>query len=102
MPATNHSFEDLLLMKTTRKTCLPFRSGMVVYHKANRDLNMDLRAMKKWLHRFVDMDSDKDGFIRVEDFAGFLHVPNDTCVQTVFNNADKVNHCTIRSDLFCK
>ena len=90
LPATSHSFEDLLLMKTTRKTCLPFHSGMVVYQKANRDLNMDLSAMKKWLQRFISMDSDKDGFIKLKDFTRFLRVPNDACVRAVFNSADKV------------
>ena len=75
-------------MRSARKAGLPFRSGMVVYLKANRDLNMDLRTMKKWLHRFVAMDSDKDGFVKVEDFARFLQVPNDNCVQTVFNSAE--------------
>lgn len=63
---------------------------MVVYQKANRDLNMDLSAMKKWLHRFISMDSDKDGVIKLKDFTKFLHVPNDACVQAVFNSADKV------------
>ena len=77
-------------MRTARKAGLPFRSGMVVYLKANRDLNMDLKAMKKWLRRFIAMDGDKDGFIKVEDFAGFLHVPNDACVQAVFSSASKV------------
>ena len=77
-------------MKATRKTCLPFHSGMVVYQKANRDLNMDLSAMKKWLHRFISMDNDKDGFIKLKDFTKFLRVPNDACVQAVFNSADKV------------
>ena len=92
IPATSHSFEDLLLMKTTRKTCLPFHSGMVVYQKANRDLNMDLSTMKKWLHRFIRMDNDKDGFIKLKDFTKFLRVPNDACVQAVFNSADKVRN----------
>lgn len=63
---------------------------MVVYQKANRDLNMDLSTMKKWLHRFISMDSDKDGVIKLKDFTKFLHVPNDACVQAVFNSADKV------------
>lgn len=78
-------------MKTTRKTRLPFHSGMVVYTKANRDLNMDLRTMKKWLNRFIAMDRDKDGFIKLGDFARFLRVPNDACLRAVFNSADKVS-----------
>ena len=77
-------------MKTTRKTHLPFHSGMVVYQKANRDLNMDLSAMKKWLRRFISMDDDKDGFIKLKDLTKFLHVPNHPCVRAVFNSADKV------------
>ena len=52
---------------------------------------MDFSAMKKWLHRFIAMDSDKDGFIKLKDFARFLRVPNDACLQAVFNSADKVN-----------
>ena len=75
-------------MRSARKAGLPFHSGMVVYLKASKDLNMDLRTMKKWLHRFIAMDSDKDGFVKVEDFARFLQVPNDNCVQTVFNSAE--------------
>ena len=51
---------------------------------------MDLKAIKKWLRRFAAMDADKDGFVRVEDFAGFLQLPNDACVQAVFTAADKV------------
>ena len=51
---------------------------------------MDLSAMKKWLHRFISMDNDKDGFIKLKDFTKFLRVPNDACVQAVFNSADKV------------
>ena len=77
-------------MKTTRETQLPFHSGMVVYQKANRDLNMDFRAMKKWLHRFIAMDGDKDGFIRLGDFTKFLRVPDDARVKAVFASADKV------------
>ena len=78
-------------MKITRMTRLPFQSGMVIYHKASRDLNMDLGAMKKWLHRFIAMDSDKDGFIKLGDFAEFLRVPSNSCVQSVFDSADKVS-----------
>ena len=88
MPHTNHAFEDVLLMRSARKAGLPFRSGMVVYQKANSDLNMDLSAMKKWLHRFIAMDSDKDGFINVDDFAKFLQVSNDAKLQAVFNAAE--------------
>ena len=79
-------------MKTTRKTKLPFLSGMVVYQKANRELNMDFRAMKKWLLRFIAMDRDKDGFIKLGDFTKFLRVPNDACVKAVFTSADKVTN----------
>ena len=79
-------------MKAARRARLPFLSGMVVYVKANRDLKMDFKTMKKWLHRFVAMDSDKDGFIKLGDFARFLRVPNDACLQAVFNSADKVSH----------
>ena len=88
VPYTNHAFEDVLLMRSARKAGLPFRSGMVVYQKANRDLNMDLSTMKKWLHRFIAMDSDKDGFINVDDFARFLQIPNDAQLQAVFNAAE--------------
>ena len=56
---------------------------------------MDLSTMKKWLHRFIRMDNDKDGFIKLKDFTKFLHVPNDACVQAVFNSADKVRNCYI-------
>ena len=51
---------------------------------------MDFSAMKKWLHRFIAMDGDKDGFIRLGDFTKFLHVPDDACVKAVFASADKV------------
>ena len=52
---------------------------------------MDLNAIKEWLCRFAAMDGDKDGFVRVEDFAMFLQLPNDVCVQTIFTvAADKV------------
>ena len=88
VPYTYHAFEDVLLMRSTRKAGLPFRSGMVVYQKANRDLNMDLSTMKKWLHRFIVMDSDKDGFINVDDLARFLQIPNDAQLQAVFNAAE--------------
>ena len=53
---------------------------------------MDLSTMKKWLHRFIRMDNDKDGFIKLKDFTKFLRVPNDACVQAVFNSADKVRN----------
>ena len=86
MPHINHAFEDVLLMRTARMAGLPFRSGMVVYQKANRDLKLDLSTMKKWLHRFVAMDSNKDGFINVDDFARFLQVStHDAHLQAVFN-----------------
>jgi hypothetical protein len=88
VPYTNHAFEDVLLMRSAHKAGLPSHSGMVVYQKANRDLNMDLSTMKKWLHRFIAMDSDKDGFVTVDDFARFLQVPNDTQLQAVFNAAE--------------
>lgn len=74
VPYTNHAFEDVLLMRSARKAGLPFRSGMVVYLKANSDLNMDMKTMNTWLHRFVIMDEDKDGFITLEDFARFLQI----------------------------
>lgn len=79
-------------MKITRMTRLPFQSGMVIYQRASSDLNMDFRSMKNWLRRFIAMDNDKDGFIRLRDFAEFLRVPNDACVQAVFNSADKVSY----------
>lgn len=75
-------------MRTARKAGLPFRSGMVVYHKANQDLRMDLKTMKKWLHRFVAIDSDKDGYVSEEDFANFLQMPNDAPLKTVFGGAE--------------
>ena len=102
MPHTNHAFEDVLLMRTARKAGLPFHSGMVVYQKASRDLNMDLSTMKKWLRRFVAMDSNKDGFINVDDFARFLQVPNhDAQLQAVFNTAElKDGKLNFRSYLY--
>ena len=88
VPYTNHAFEDVLLMRSAHKAGLPFRSGMVVYQKANRDLNMDLSTMKKWLRRFISMDSDKDGLIDIDDFAKFLQVRNDAQLEAVFNAAE--------------
>ena len=52
---------------------------------------MNLSTMKKWLHRFISMDIDKDGLIKLKDFTRFLRVPNDAYVQAVFNSADKVS-----------
>ena len=80
----------MLLMRSATQAGLPPTSGIVVYRNINRDLQMDLKAIKKWLHRFAAMDGDKDGFIRVEDFASFLQLPNDACVRAVFTAADKV------------
>ena len=90
MPHTQHSFEDVLLMREARKAGLPFHSGMVVYIKASRDLNnMGFRAMKKWLRRFIAMDRDQDGFVEMKDFAKFLQMPaEDVSVQTVFRDAE--------------
>ena len=89
LPHTYHSFEDVLLMRVAREAGLPFRSGMVVYIKANCDLNMGFRAMKKWLHRFIAMDRDQDGFVKVEDFAKFLQMPaKDVGVRAVFQDAE--------------
>lgn len=102
VPHTDHAFEDVLLMRSARKAGLPFRSGMVVYQKANRDLNMDLSTMKKWLHRFAAMDSDKDGFINVDGFARFLQVPNDAQLQVIFNAAEmKDGKMNFRNYLCC-
>ena len=101
VPYTNHAFEDVLLMRSTRKAGLPFCSGMVVYQKANRDLNMDLSTMKKWLHRFIAMDNDKDGFINIDDFARFLQVPNDAQLQAAFNAVEqKDGKMSFRSYLY--
>ena len=88
MPHTNHAFEDVLLMRTARKAGLPFRSGMVVYLKANQDLKIDLKTMKKWLRRFVVIDNDRDGYVTAEDFARFLQVPDDAPLQSVFRGAE--------------
>lgn len=75
-------------MREARKAGLPFLSGMVVYIRANRDLSMDFRAMKKWLCRFIAMDRDEDGFVKIEDFAEFLQMPaEDVGVQAVFRDA---------------
>ena len=102
MPYTNHAFEDVLLMRSASKAGVPFCSGMVVYQKANRDLNMDLSAMKKWLYRFIAMDSDKDGFINIDDFTRFLQVPNDAQLQAIFNAAEmKVGKMNFRNYLYC-
>ena len=51
---------------------------------------MDVKTMKKWLRRFAAIDRDKNGFITVEDFAKFLHLPNDACLQAVFVAANVV------------
>ena len=102
VPYTNHAFEDVLLMRSARKAGLPFCSGMVVYQKANRDLNMDLSTMKRWLHRFIAMDSDEDGFINMDDFARFLQVPNDAQLQATFNAAEmKDGKMNFRNYLYC-
>ena len=77
-------------MRSATQAGLPPTSGIVIYRNVNRDLQMDLKAIKKWLRRFAAMDADKDGFVRVGDFAGFLQLPNDACVQAVFTAADKV------------
>ena len=77
-------------MRSAIQAGLPPTSGIVVYRNVNRDLQMDLKAIKKWLCRFATMDANKDGFVRVGDFAGFLQLPNDACVQAVFTAADKV------------
>ena len=90
IPYTNHSLEDMLLMKSAIQAGLPRTSGIVIYHNVNRDLQMDLKVIKKWQRRFAAMDGDKDGFIKVEDFASFLQLPQDACVQAVFTAADKV------------
>ena len=87
-------------MRSASQAGLPSTSGIVVYRNINRDLQMDLKAIKKWLHRFAAMDGDKDGFIRVEDFASFLQLPNDACVQAIFTAADKVNNFDIERSLW--
>ena len=38
MRTSNHSIEDLLLMRTAKKLGLPFQSGMVIYAQAIVDL----------------------------------------------------------------
>ena len=52
--------------------------------------SMKLNEMKQWLMRFSAMDRDKDGYISVEDMARYLKVPNDACLQGVFNALEPV------------
>ena len=61
---------------------------------------MDVKTMKKWLRRFAAIDRDKNGFITVEDFAKFLHLPNDACLQAVFTAANVVKKINITIVIF--
>ena len=90
VPYTQHALEDVLLMRCAVQTGLSAKSGIVIYRMVTQNLNMDLRSLKKWLHRFAAIDFDKDGFINVVDLARFLHLPSDACVQAAFTAADKV------------
>lgn len=97
IPVSNQAVEDLLLMRHSKALGLPFSKGIVVYFRANRETNLKLKELKRYLTRFASIDSDKDGFITVDDLAIFLSVPRDACLEKVFNNCKKVLyfHCLL-------
>ena len=70
---------------------LPFSSCMVVYSTTSQETGLHYREIMDYLTRFAEIDSDKDGWITVDDMATFLGVPASTRLQVLFAGTDTVS-----------
>lgn len=88
MSKSEHTFEDLSLMKEAKRLGMPDVAGIVEFGRTARPFNIRYEQLKKLLRRFARIDSNKDGLISIEDLAVFLKVPHDACLQSVFDTID--------------
>ena len=90
LPCTNHSFEDVWLMRQAKKLGLPKDVGVVEYYSLRQDLGISVELLLEFLTDFADIVRDKaSGLFSVEDYATFLSLPVTSSLQELFNTFGK-------------
>ncbi|RMX50199.1 hypothetical protein pdam_00004832 [Pocillopora damicornis] len=91
VPVTGHSFEDTLLMEAATKHGLPSEAGIIEFKVTATKLGVNLDTVKEHLKMFAVLDSDKDGYISLKDFALHYKLPTSPQLRELFSVFDREN-----------
>ena len=75
--------EDCFIVCHAKDLGLPLSAGLVVYGKVWTDLGLSTSEVKGSLARFALINQKKDGFLSINDLAGFIGV-SDGSVRDIF------------------
>eukprot|EP01130_Rhizamoeba_saxonica_P003720 TRINITY_DN1546_c0_g1_i4.p1 TRINITY_DN1546_c0_g1~~TRINITY_DN1546_c0_g1_i4.p1 ORF type:complete len:375 (+),score=95.05 TRINITY_DN1546_c0_g1_i4:767-1891(+) len=96
VPSTEHSYEDMLLMKRALSLQVPVETANIELERVREIINVDLDEAKELLSKFADINPYGDGNVTVEEFASYLlGIPPSPEVLELFNRFDTNEDGTI-------
>jgi hypothetical protein len=89
VPVTEHSYEDMSLMKQATKVKLPPETFNVEYHFIKELHEVTLDDARKYLDKFAGLDKNRDGMISEEEFGNLLGLPRAGYAKLLFQLFDE-------------
>lgn len=75
VPVSDYTYDDCRLMSRARSRHLPCETGLVEVSKLCHRLGIDMAAVENQLDTFAEMARQRDGLIRLTEFADYLGIP---------------------------